>query len=140
MKAPVKRRYAKVPARFDSSEVLRLMEKERIDSLYLSLLKGISQFSDETIADMLHVNVKTYRSYRDKNEILRKDIQERTLMLLSLLKHGIMVFGDSETFTQWLESENAMLGNTTPIGYLDTISGIKLIDDRLTGIEYGDHA
>lgn len=140
MKATIKRRYAKVPARFDSSEVLRLIEKEQIDSMYLSLLKGISQFSDETIADMLHVNVKTYRSYRDKNEVLRKDLQERTLILLSLMKHGILVFGDSETFTKWLESENAMLGNTAPIDYLDTISGIKLIDDRLTGVEYGDNA
>ena len=61
-------------------------------------------------------------------------------MLISLFKHGIEIFGDEEKFKQWLKTENFYFGQKTPVVFIDTASGIKFIDDRLTGIEYGDNA
>jgi len=71
--------------------------------------------------------------------MLRRDLQEHVIMLLSLMKHGISVFGDTDTFSRWLERPNFFFDEKSPCYYLDTISGIKLIDDRLTSMEYGDN-
>jgi len=59
--------------------------------------------------------------------------------LISLFKHGVEVFGTQENFCNWLIANNFYLDNDTPMNYLKTISGIRLIEDRLTGIEYGDN-
>lgn len=56
------------------------------------------------------------------------------------MKHGIEVFNSSDEFSKWLETENYYLDKKKPIEYLNTISGIKFIDDLLTGMEYGDNA
>lgn len=131
--------WGQIPGTFSAGDVLRLVHGDQIDSSYLILLKELSHFSDQAISDFLHINVKTYRNYRDAGQALRRDIQEHTIMILSLIKHGMEVFGDSNRFSQWLSSENFHFGNQRPSTYLDTISGIKLLDDRLTAMEYGDN-
>ena len=131
--------WEEVPAGFDAGGVLRLVHSDKVNANYLLLLKELSHFSDQELSDFLHINVKTYRTYRDSDKVLRKDIQEHILMLLSLLKHGIDVFGNSDQFNSWIETPNPFFDMKAPSAFLYTISGIKLIDDRLTGIEYGDN-
>lgn len=128
-----------IPEHFHAERVLQMINSDMVDSNYLVLLKSLSAFSDMALATYLHLNVKTYRSYRDSQEVLRRDLQEHVLMLLSLMKHGISVFGSRETFNAWLEAPNFLFDDKSPSYYLDTISGIKLIDDRLTAMEYGDN-
>jgi len=128
-----------IPEQFHAEQVLQMINSGTVDSNYLMLLKSISAFSDVALAEYLHLNVKTYRTYRDSQDTLRRDLQEHVIMLLSLMKHGISVFGNSETFSVWLETPNFFFDEQPPRYYLDTISGIKLIDDRLTSMEYGDN-
>jgi len=40
----------------------------------------------------------------------------------------------------WLKTENFYFDQEKPMIFIDTASGIKFIDDRLTGLEYGDIA
>ena len=61
------------------------------------------------------------------------------MLLISLLEHGIDVFDTTENFDKWLLTENFYLDNNPPKDFLDTITGIKFIDDRLTAMEYGDN-
>ena len=68
----------------------------------------------------------------------KNDIPPKSLGLL--FKHGIEVFGTKENFTNWLEKENFFFDKKAPIEFTKTNIGIKFIDDRLTGIEYGDNA
>lgn len=140
MVATQKKLLDKIPAQIRTTEVLFLINSGLIDSRYLLLLKQLSPFSDEIISSWLHINVKTYRAYKSKVATLKEDIQEHIVLLLALMKHGIDVFGDKDRFGQWLASENFQLGKKKPLVYLKTISGIKYIDDHLTGIEYGDNA
>ena len=49
------------------------------------------------------------------------------------------VFESKENFDKWLLSENYFLDNKPPEEFLNTITGIQFIDDRLTAIEYGDN-
>jgi len=56
-----------------------------------------------------------------------------------LLAHGIEVFGAEEEFLRWMTTVNFFFNKKAPIELTTTKEGIKFIDDRLTGIEYGDN-
>lgn len=60
--------------------------------------------------------------------------------LKDLKDHGVKVFGSLDKFSDWLDEGNLFLSGKKPLEFLGTLDGIKLIDDRLTGIEYGDNA
>jgi uncharacterized protein (DUF2384 family) len=133
--------YASISANITPFEVIHLVQTDSIHSGHLKLVKEISDLSDEKLSDSLNLNVKTFRTYKNsKATALKADLQEHTILLLSLIKHGIDVFGNKEMFNQWLETANFQLGMRKPLEYLNTISGIKFIDNRISGIEFGDNA
>jgi uncharacterized protein (DUF2384 family) len=70
--------------------------------------------------------------------ITENDIPSETLT--QLINHGIEVFGTKENFTSWLQRENFFFDKKAPVEFMRTSEGIKFIDDRLTGIEFGDNA
>ena len=123
-----------------TNEVFSFIYEKKFAPRYLTFLKALTNFSDEKISNFLNINVKTFRSYKSSRLELKKDLQEHTIMLLSLIKHGIDVFGSQENFMSWLEKENFYLDKKAPILFLDTINGISLVNDALTGMEYGDNA
>ncbi len=129
-----------IPVQISDLEVLSLIEANKINSSHLKLVKKVSDLSDEKLSASLNLNVKTFRTYKNTKIDIKEDLQEHTILLISLIKHGIEVFGSKENFNNWLDKENFHLGAKKPIEYLNKISGIKFIDDRLTGIEYGDNA
>jgi len=55
-----------------------------------------------------------------------------------VIKHGKDVFGSDKKFNLWLETPNFYFDKKKPKTYLKTFKGIKFLDDKLTGIEYGD--
>lgn len=61
------------------------------------------------------------------------------LLLLALIKYGTAVFGTVKEFDQWLNRSNFYFDNKSPNAYLNTITGIRFVDDRLTAMEYGDN-
>lgn len=128
-----------VPRGFESSEVLQIVQSGQVDAQYLRLLKSYSKFSDDSLSEFLHLNVKTFRNYRDAKNDLRKDLQEHVIVLLSLIKHGTEVFGTIDAFHRWLVSTNPLFDGNRPTAFLDTINGIKFVDDRVTAMEYGDN-
>ncbi|MGI9545091.1 MAG: antitoxin Xre/MbcA/ParS toxin-binding domain-containing protein [Cyclobacteriaceae bacterium] len=129
-----------IPAKISTNQVLNLVNSGNINSNILIILKSLTDFSDEVISSWLNMNVKTYRSYKSTQSEIKEDIQEHTVMLVALMKHGIEVFGSNDQFSHWLETNNFYLDQKKPIEYLNTISGIKFIDNQLTGMEYGDNA
>ncbi len=132
--------YSAIPAQINPSQVLALVHAGKITSKYMHVLKAVSAIADDVISDWLNINVKTFRSYKSKNVKIKEDLQEHTLMLLSLMKHGAEVFGEADNFNEWLDTDNFYLNWKKPNIYLNTISGIQFIDDQLTGMEYGDNA
>jgi uncharacterized protein (DUF2384 family) len=59
--------------------------------------------------------------------------------LISLYQHGETIFENRKKFDQWLNTPNFFLDQKKPKEFLETISGIKIIDDRLTALEFGDN-
>lgn len=105
----------------------------------LEKLKKISGLKDELIASCLDISVKTYRSYREGITRMKNTTKERVQLLTDLFAHGVNVFGSSEKFNEWLNTENFVFGKKAPVESLRDVKGIGYIDSRLTAMEYGDN-
>jgi len=129
-----------IPSRVDTNVTLRMIKAGKIGSQHLQAIKDLTLLNDEKISDWLDISVKTFRSYKKPNTTIKARIKEHAVLTLSIIKHGIEVFGTKENFAKWLEQENFFFDKQAPIVFMNTYSGIKFIDDRLTGIEFGDNA
>ncbi len=122
------------------SEVAYSLINKSLDSNSILALKEDSGLSNELLSGILHMTPKTLRSYMSKKVTLAENIGEQVLLLTSLFKTGVKMFGTANQFEQWLTRENLMLDGLRPVDLLGTVSGIRLIESRLINIEYGDNA
>ncbi len=128
-----------VPGQISDSEVLTVLQKKDINWKYINTLKELTDFNDDVISEWLNISVRTLRTYRQPENKFKENIKEHILLLISLIKHGIQVFGSSKLLNQWLNSANFYFDGKNPNDYLNTVSGIRFVDDRLTAMEYGDN-
>lgn len=128
-----------VPMVVSEPEILYAVRQYDINSSHISLLKDLSGLKDDLLSTTLNMNTKTFRSYKLAPAPIKPHVQEHVLALLSLFKHGIIIFGTSAKFNQWLSKVNFYFDNDAPINFLNTISGILHVDYRLSAIEYGDN-
>lgn len=128
-----------VPNRISDSEILNLLQTNDINWEYIDTIKEMTDLNDEVISLWLNISVRSFRSYRQSNSRLKENLKEHIIVLLSLIKHGIQVFGSKDGFDQWLTTENFFLDSKTPVAFLNTVTGIRFIDDRLTAMEFGDN-
>jgi uncharacterized protein (DUF2384 family) len=129
-----------IPSRVDSNITLGMIQSGKVSAKHLRAIKELTALNDEKISTWFDIGVKTYRVFKAPHHgNIKARIQEHTINILSLIKHGIEVFGTAENFTVWLEKENFFFDKTPPISFMNTNSGIKFIDDRLTAMEYGDN-
>ena len=128
-----------VPGHINDSEILSLLYTREVNWQHVNAIKTLTEFNDTTISDWLNVSVKTFREYKKPPTTFKENVKEQVLLLLSLIKHGIQVFGSVKEFDQWLNQSNFYFDSRSPNAYLNTITGIKFVDDRLTALEYGDN-
>jgi uncharacterized protein (DUF2384 family) len=128
-----------VPGRISESEILYMIQNKEINWEHLDTIKELTNLTDETISAWLNISVRSFRSYRQGSFRIKESLKEQVIYLLSLIKHGIDVFGSKEGFDQWLTSKNFLLDGRAPVSFLSTVTGIRFIDDRLTAIEFGDN-
>jgi len=128
-----------IPDRITDSEVLTILKSNKVTGSYIAYIKDFTNIKDELLSLWLNVNVKTFRSYKRGDVLLKENLQEQVILLISLFKHGVEVFGTVDDFSMWLESDNFFLDSDKPTNYLTTVTGIRFIDDRLTAIEFGDN-
>lgn len=88
------------------------------------------------LADILEMTDRTLRRY-EANEVLNKRLSERALEIAKLYSRGEDVFGDRESFGQWMQAEIPALGHRIPKSFLDTSLGIQMLMDELGRIEHG---
>ena len=128
-----------VPGYINDGEILQLLYTKDINWKFVKALKNLTDLNDDTISDWLNISVKTFREYKKPKSTFKENVKEQVLLILSLFKHGITIFGSVKEFENWLNQENFYFDNKTPNSFLNTITGIKFIDDRLTAMEYGDN-
>jgi len=117
-----------------------LLNSGEIKSDRISIIKTLVGFNDAFIAYLLSIDVKTARNYTSTTKAINKNLQERIVVLLSFIKHGLEYFGSSTKFNLWINAENFYLDNKRPSQYMDTISGIVVLDTMLANMEYGKNA
>lgn len=128
-----------VPYSISDTEVLTFLQTKDINWQYVNAIKRLTDFNDEALSDWLNISVKTFRSYKQSENKFKENIKEHILLLLTLIKHGIRVFGTAKQFNHWLNAGNFYLDGKSPINFLNTVTGIRFINDRLTAMEYGDN-
>lgn len=134
---------SEIPSRVGDEELLTILRTKNINWQYINAIRNLTGMSDEVLSTWLNVTVRTLRSYRKHKsgttELLKDHFKEHVLLLLSLMKHGISVFGSRDKFDAWLGTENFFFDNKSPSSFLTTITGIRFVDDRLTAMEFGDN-
>lgn len=108
------------------------------DGITMPIFKKIIDFtglSTKEISEILPISERQLSRYKSSH-ILRKDISSHLIQLVELFEKGYDVFGE-EKFQNWLRSKIMVLGNDSPINYLDTGIGIQLIEDIIGRIEHG---
>ncbi|MCO5230184.1 MAG: MbcA/ParS/Xre antitoxin family protein [Chitinophagales bacterium] len=128
-----------IPEIGDFTKIFFYVNNHNINSRYLNILKELTNLKDDIISNWLNINTRTFRNYKKSDIVLKDNTKEHIVLLISLYKHGIEVFDSIENFDKWLITENFLLGKKAPMDFLDTVSGLKFIDDKLTAIEYGDN-
>lgn len=129
-----------IPSVGDFSNIYFYTIKSDSDSEFITILDRIIGLNNNVLSKWLNITPRTFRNYKNNNNLILKDnIKEHIILILSLYKHGVEVFDNVANFELWLSSKNHLLNNSAPIDFLETISGIKFIDNRLTAIEFGEN-
>jgi uncharacterized protein (DUF2384 family) len=128
-----------VPQYLNEADVLYWIQSKNINWNYLGAIKQLCNFNDDSISEWLNISVRTFRSYKESTEKISNNLKEQVLLLVSLFKHGNAVFGSKQEFGNWLISPNFFFDNQMPANFLNSITGIRYIEDRITAIEFGDN-
>lgn len=128
-----------IPDKISDSEVIYLLHSGNIDRSYISLFKKYSSLTDDIISNWLNISVRTLRNYKNSETILKENTKEQLLLLISLYKQGNEVFGSSKEFNKWINTKNFYFDDVAPVSFLNTVTGIRFIKNRLTAMEYGDN-
>ncbi|MDO6435838.1 MbcA/ParS/Xre antitoxin family protein [Cyclobacterium sp. 1_MG-2023] len=129
-----------IPEKISDSQVVTYIHSGDLGTKQVKLFKTLTHSSDKVISEWFDVSEKTFYSYRTTTAKLNINFKEKLLLLISLYKLGERVFGSKKAFNDWLEKPNFHFNNKQPVDFFKTISGIRYIEDRLTGMLYGDNA
>lgn len=131
---------AGIPSVSDFSGIYFYTINNKSNHELVMLLDSIIGLNDSVLSDWLNITPRTYRNYKQNTDVVLKgNVKEHIVLLLSLYKHGVEVFGNTADFEHWLTEKNRLLDNEAPYSFLTTVSGIKFIDNRLTALEYGEN-
>jgi len=131
---------AKYRKSFENSIAILLHAKKGLKPQAVFDFISISQFPNQFVEQLLNKTLKTFTNYKEQNTSLDSSVSEKLLKLFALYDKGILVFSSIEEFNKWMETPAFGLGNQTPMTLLDTITGISLVEEELSRIEYGDLA
>ncbi|MEO1010654.1 MAG: MbcA/ParS/Xre antitoxin family protein [Bacteroidota bacterium] len=134
-----KKIFESIPSELEASWVVNYLSSEKFSPSHVRVLRSKTSANDKTLSWILNIAPKTLTTYTKDVSNAKIDTKEHILMLIALLKHGTAVFGSSEDFNKWLEVPNIFLDQRRPMDFLNTINGIKMIDNRLIAMEYGDN-
>ena len=124
---------------FDDGGIYKIIDAVTKGLDYRTFTQIFNRFSFtmQEWADFLHISGKTLSRYQNDQKSFDTPQSERILQINMLHSRGAEVFGDMESFSIWLHSENVALGNIVPKELLKSTFGIQLLMDELGRIEHG---
>ena len=93
-------------------------------------------FNKTQYSEILNINPRTLDRNLKNKYTLDIDKSEKALRLDYLINHGIDTFGSDKQFSLWINEYSIALGKK-PKELFNTITGIEIVDEELTRIEYG---
>jgi len=91
--------------------------------------------SKTELYSFLPVSIRTIQ--RKAPAALDKDLSDHLVQIARVVARGIDVFGAKGKALHWLKSPCYTLDQATPLSLLDTFTGVGIVLDELTRIEYG---
>lgn len=124
---------------YDDVGIFRLMDaaKRGITYKVFEILSAKFPFTLQDWADFLHISGKTLSRYQKEKKTFDTVQSEKIIQIQLLYTRGEEVFGSSDYFLDWLQTENLILGRIKPQDLLSSNFGIALLMDELTRIEHG---
>lgn len=110
--------------------------RKGVSMSFLLRLARHMDLSLQDLAGILHVSLRTVQRYSDM-KVLDTDLSSKAILLASLHKKGVQVFGSDEAFSEWLRTPVPALDGYKPISFLDTPFGFQLLHQVLGRIEHG---
>ncbi|HEY5328084.1 MAG TPA: MbcA/ParS/Xre antitoxin family protein [Mucilaginibacter sp.] len=101
---------------------------------------SLSGFTQDEFQETFKTTVKTIQNHVTRELTLDAPLSEKLLKSFALFDKGAEIFGSANNFHQWLSTPAYGLGNQLPFDMMDTITGIRLIEEELIRIEFGDLA
>lgn len=104
--------------------------------------KAIDNLVDKTgistneMAVLMRLSDRTLRRYKPQT-LLNPEQSEKVVELSRLYNRGEEVFGNLNSFKEWMNSSVMALGNIKPKQLLDTSLGIDMLMNELGKIEHG---
>ena len=92
---------------------------------------NLTQFSS-----LLPMSKRTIEKVKDQ-ELLNPIVSDRVLQIATLYQMGKVVFGDTSSFQQWIDTPLLALGNQKPMDILNNDTGLSIIKDLVGRIQHG---
>jgi putative toxin-antitoxin system antitoxin component (TIGR02293 family) len=121
--------------RFSSGDKISII-KEGISKKQLSDIKSEAELDYDDLSEILSTSRATLIGKKG-NQTFDHRVSERILLLSDLIAYGREIFGDKDTFNQWLKSPSEALGNVTPLSMMDTVYGAEEVKREIGRIAYG---
>jgi putative toxin-antitoxin system antitoxin component (TIGR02293 family) len=95
------------------------------------------ELTNEKFAELTGVSSRTISRWEDETTI--GVMASKTLVEMDkLTQKGVRIFGDDESFIEWLNQSNTALGNSSPLQMLSKPYGMEMVEDALEALEYGN--
>lgn len=112
------------------------ISRKGIKKSALSNLSKALNISMAQLAKLLPVTERTLQR-RAANSLLNSTTSQQVILIGQLVTKGEEVFGNRESFQNWLKQPNTALGGYVPLDVLDTTIGVQLVMDVLGRLEHG---
>ncbi len=101
-------------------------------------LIGNTGLSAKTLAEnIFEISLKTLYNYRRSEKPLPVRLNEQSIKIRELFIKGKEIFGSSDNFETWLNTESYGLNKKVPLYLLNSVTGIDLVYEELLRMEFG---
>ena len=120
-----------------SNYMLVVQAHEGIDAKKMQELMLTTHHGKTFFANILHISPKTIDRYIKEDKKFNPTESEKMLKLEQVYEWGKEVFGDTDTFNEWIEEPAYGLGYKIPKLLMQTHGGLELVEEELIRIAYG---
>lgn len=126
-----------VAKRKPSNYMLLIQAHEGIDAKKMQEIMLFTHHDKNFFAEILHISPKTIDRYIKEDKKFNPTESEKILKLEQVYEWGKEVFGDIDTFNEWIEEPAYGLADRIPKTLMQTHGGLALVEEELIRIAYG---